>query len=202
MLFSDLIGYTESTVGRSVPPFPLTWVGCGAYTHAMNKNRVLALIDAENLCGTGRPTVAQVRAVRDRLRRYPWATPTMLCVCGSSSPANLVTFHQAAPQWRHVHKRGKDGADFALIEAVLDEVNLPARFSTVIIGSGDHAFAGVASYLKRLGLRVFVVHRSGTLSTDLYHQADATFALGVSAWEGKTSPEFTASLRQEEMRVG
>jgi uncharacterized LabA/DUF88 family protein len=75
----------------------------------------------------------------------------------------------AAIGWRggeHRFKAGKDGADIVLIKEIL-EGNLTERFETVIIASGDHAFAPFAEHLMKKGTRVVIISLETSLSRGL-----------------------------------
>lgn len=124
--------------------------------------RRLHLVDIENLAGDSLPGLSQVREVRER---YTWCLPfgAMDQVEVASSHLTLVN---AGLGWPHAHYRvrsGPDGADLALLDVLRNE-NIPARFTHVAIGSGDHVFAEEAARLGALGVWVTVVSRPDSLS--------------------------------------
>jgi hypothetical protein len=127
--------------------------------------RRLHLVDIENLAGDSLPGLSQVREVREL---YAWCLPfgAMDQVEVASSHLTLVN---AGLGWPHAHYRvqsGPDGADLALLDVLRNE-NIPARFTHVTIGSGDHLFAEEAARLGALGVWVTVVTRPDSLSRRL-----------------------------------
>jgi hypothetical protein len=127
--------------------------------------RRLHLVDIENLAGDSLPGLSQVREVQEL---YAWCLPfgAMDQIEVASSHLTLVN---AGLGWPHAHYRvqsGPDGADLALLDVLRNE-NVPARFTHVAIGSGDHVFAEEAARLGALGVWVTVVTRPGSLSRRL-----------------------------------
>ena len=127
--------------------------------------RRLHLVDIENLAGDSLPGLSQVREVREL---YAWCLPfgAMDQVEVASSHLTLVN---AGLGWPHAHYRvqsGPDGADLALLDVLRNE-NIPARFTHVAIGSGDHVFAEEAARLAAVGVWVTVVTRPDSLSRRL-----------------------------------
>lgn len=62
--------------------------------------------------------------------------------------------------------RGIDGADNALLDAI-DITHYAKRFNTIIIASGDHAFAPLAQKARQLGMRTWMVAGRGLPSRAL-----------------------------------
>jgi hypothetical protein len=127
--------------------------------------RRLHLVDIENLAGDSLPGLSQIREVREL---YAWCLPfgAMDQVEVASSHLTLVN---AGLGWPHAHYRvrsGPDGADLALLDVLRNE-NIPARFTHVAIGSGDHVFAEEAARLAAVGVWVTVVTRPDSLSRRL-----------------------------------
>ena len=90
--------------------------------------------------------------------------------------------------WRHVafpmaelgvrvfaHSGGPDAADVALVEHIRGE--LPPSVGTIVIASGDHLFAAVASELRAEGRQVVAASLPGALSHQLYGSVDSTHLL-------------------------
>ena len=63
-------------------------------------------------------------------------------------------------------RSGPDGADLELLNVLLHE-EVAARFTRVVIGSGDGVFARAAASLATAGVRVTVVSRRDSLSSRL-----------------------------------
>ena len=78
-------------------------------------------------------------------------------------------FLNAALGWPHARYRvrsGPNGADLELLD-VLEHEDVAARFSHVVIGSGDWRFSRAAASLAERGVRVTVVSRRGSLAAVL-----------------------------------
>ena len=82
-------------------------------------------------------------------------------------------FLNVALGWPHARYRvrsGPDGADLELLD-VLEHEDVAARFSHVVIGSGDWRFSRAAASLAGRGVRVTVVSRRGSLAAVLARAA-------------------------------
>ena len=127
--------------------------------------RALHLVDIENLAGAPVPNLALVTEVQGRyLARLGVGVDDQVVM--AASHRGLL---DAAVGWPHARYRvrsGKDGADLALID-VLEHENVAARFSHVVIGSGDGIFGRSAASLAARGVRITVVSRHGSLSSGL-----------------------------------
>ncbi|GAA1740428.1 hypothetical protein GCM10009809_39950 [Isoptericola hypogeus] len=128
------------------------------------RGRTLHLVDVENICGTGRLTADRVRNARELVAPHPQAPGSHLwVVAASSSDAAL-----ALAGWenaRRVAQHGKDGADRALLEALDEQV--AARYSHVVVYSGDGIFADPLARLSAHGVGTTVVARPEQLSARL-----------------------------------
>lgn len=136
-----------------------------ALISSSSPGRELHLIDVENLLGTPRFTSSAVQALRETYEPLADTAPTAQQVIATSTDHNIV---DAALGWvgaRSVFRRGKDGADLALLEA--GGYKPERRFRRVVIASGDHVFAHYAAQLQRGGVHVTVVVRPGSLSREL-----------------------------------
>lgn len=128
--------------------------------------RMIHLVDAENLIGSPKFSVAHAREIR---RAYAAIAPS-----GAVDMTVLATSHFAAAKawiaWpaatRRLVRSGADGADLALLEVIGSE-SLHLRFDRVVIGSGDGIFALAASRLQQLGCPVTIISRRGGLSRQL-----------------------------------
>jgi hypothetical protein len=127
--------------------------------------RRLHLVDIENLVGAALPSLGQVREVQGLYARHLAPGALDQVVIASSH----LTLLNAALGWPHARYRvrsGPDGADLELLDVLLCE-NVAARFTHVVIGSGDGAFACAAATLAAAGVRVTVVSRRPSLSARL-----------------------------------
>jgi hypothetical protein len=132
-------------------------------------DRVLHVVDIENLAGTGDPSLNLVSQVQDwYLTRLGLGTDDQVVMASSHH-----CFLNAALGWPHARYRvrsGRDGADLELLD-VLEHENVATRFSHVIIGSGDGGFSDAAESLATDGVWVTVVSRPGSLSPGLARAA-------------------------------
>jgi hypothetical protein len=129
-------------------------------------DRILHLVDVENLTGGADFTQVEAAAVR---QGYEAVAPT-----GIGDQVIIATSHHAAAAawfaWpaeaRRLVRSGTDGADLVLI-AVLALERVEARFDRVVIGSGDGIFAFPAARLQAAGCQVTVITRGEALSLQL-----------------------------------
>jgi hypothetical protein len=128
-------------------------------------DRALHVVDIENLAGAAVPSLDLVSEVQVRY-------VARLCF-GADDQVVMAASHRglidAACGWPHARYRvrsGKNGADLALID-VLEHENVAARFSHVVIGSGDGIFGQTALGLANRGVRITVVSRRGSLHHNL-----------------------------------
>lgn len=140
-------------------------------------DRTLHLVDIENLAGTGLPTLVQVSTVQDLY--------TACLGFGADDQVVMAASHlgllNVALGWPHARYRvrsGPDGADRELLD-VLQHEDVAARFTHVVIGSGDGLFCLPAANLASRGVRVTVASRPDSLSRSLRHVASDIVYLDV-----------------------
>jgi NYN domain len=128
-------------------------------------DRALHLVDIENLAGAAIPTLARVAEVQGQyLACLRFGVDDQVVLA-----ANHLALLNAGLGWPHARYRvrsGKDGADIELLD-VLEHENVAARFSHVVIGSGDGGFGHAAATLAARGVHVTVVSRWGSLAYEL-----------------------------------
>jgi hypothetical protein len=128
-------------------------------------DRALHVVDIENLAGAAVPSLDLVTAVQDRyLECLGFGADDQVVLA-----ANHLALLNAGLGWPHARYRvrsGKDGADLALID-VLEHENVAARFSHVVIGSGDGLFGDAAASLAARGVYITVVSRKASLAQGL-----------------------------------
>ncbi len=137
--------------------------------------RGLHLIDIENLTGSGKPSFEQIRVVQGTYSGHVTLGAWDQVVVASSH----LTLLSAALGWPHARYRirsGPDGADLELLDILLYE-KVAARFTRVVIGSGDGAFARAAAGLAARGVQVIVVSRRDSLSARLAFAASEVIYL-------------------------
>ncbi|MBQ9043230.1 MAG: NYN domain-containing protein [Eggerthellaceae bacterium] len=133
------------------------------------RKRRIFFLDIENYAGKAVIGPDDVEAVRESIDRQFRPGDADMIVVGTSHTNNFLC---AALSWkgpRHVLRRGRDGADLALL-ASIGEYRLDA-FAEVLVMSGDGIFADKAAELVAQGVRVTVVSRPGSLSWRLVASA-------------------------------
>ncbi len=139
--------------------------------------RTLHVVDIENLAGAAIPSRGQVSEVQGRyMARLGFGVDDQVVMA-----ANHLALLNAALGWPHARYRvrsGPDGADLELLDVLLHE-NIPARFTHVVIGSGDGVFGQAAAHLTAGGVWVTVVSRRGSLSPGLARAARDVVYLDV-----------------------
>jgi hypothetical protein len=123
------------------------------------------LVDIENLAGTGLPTEWEVAGVHQEYANRVGIGPLDQVVIGCNHKALSAAGH-GWPGARYLIRSGPDGADIALL-AVIEGENVAARFTRVVIASGDGGFTWAAAALAAAGCRVTVVSRRARLATTL-----------------------------------
>ena len=139
--------------------------------------RTLHVVDIENLAGTPIPSLRQVSALQ---RRY--AARLGLCpddqVVMAASHLGLLNAALGWPHARYRVRSGPHGADLELLD-VLQNEDVAARFTHVVIGSGDGVFRQAAAHLAGRGVWVTVASRWGSLSPSLARAARDVVYLDV-----------------------
>jgi hypothetical protein len=131
--------------------------------------RALHVVDIENLAGAAVPSLDLVSRVQVRY---------VACLgFGADDQVVLAASHlgllNAGLGWPHARYRvrsGNDGADLELLD-VLEHENVAARFSHVVIGSGDGLFGAAAASLAARGVYITVVSRRDSLAQGLARTA-------------------------------
>jgi len=143
----------------------------------------MLFVDIENLCGGSEQVAERYRDVQGEIATLLDNGPVAPTVIGHGP---LVAWQ--APNlrfdWpaRFVTGHGIDGADLALVDAMLNEP-MAQRSAEVVIASGDGIFTECALRLKERGIRVIVVSRPEALAARLAAVADETMMLESLAVE-------------------
>jgi hypothetical protein len=133
-----------------------------------HQQRVLALIDAENLDSEHqRGTLTE--GLGEAWRALIPPSPSVLCTAAADGD-RLMALAREFPRDRHLIGRGTDGADRALLGSL--DWSVLARFGCLVIGSGDHLFTEAAKRAQRIGLSVVVIARPEALARSLSAHAD------------------------------
>jgi hypothetical protein len=138
--------------------------------------RRLHLVDADNLAGSGYPTLDEVRAVHDAYRAVIAPGPLDHTIIACSHMAGMsvgLEWPGAQLLWRS----GPDGADLALLDAVDRIGDVSQRFAGVVLGSGDGIFAPVIRAIRRAGIPATVASGRGAMSRELERAASQTLQI-------------------------
>jgi len=138
-------------------------------------DRALVLVDAENIASMALPSELRCATDRAELRRAIGVRENDHVIVASSHLAAKAVWW-AWPAARRIVKSGPDGADLALLRAV-DAEDICARFTRIVIASGDGIFADLAIELTDMGTEVIVVARRGSISIRLAESASRTVVL-------------------------
>lgn len=139
--------------------------------------RTLHVVDIENLAGTAIPTIPQVSEVQGLYAaRLGFGADDQVVM--AASHLALVNAANGWPHARYRVRSGPDGADLELLDVLLHE-DIAARFTHVVIGSGDRAFVLPAGTLRDKGVRVTVVSRADSLSYQLRKAASDVIYLDL-----------------------
>ena len=127
--------------------------------------RTLHLVDIENLAGAALPSRDQVTEVQGLyVARLAFGADDQVVMAASHR-----AFMNAALGWpsaRYRVRSGPNGADLELLD-VLQHEDVAARFTHVVIGSGDGLFSQAAANLAARDVWVTVVSRRDSLSRAL-----------------------------------
>ena len=127
--------------------------------------RTLHLVDIENLAGAALPSRDQVTEVQGLyVARLDLGADDQVVMATSH-----LAFMNAALGWpsaRYRVRSGPNGADLELLD-VLQHEDVAARFTHVVIGSGDGLFSQAAANLAARDVWVTVVSRRDSLSRAL-----------------------------------
>lgn len=133
-----------------------------------HRPRTIAFIDLENLTGVA-PEDAPTWAWRSTFRAMADLAAldaTDLAVI-AVNPALAYLASSCAPGALLRCRRGKDGADHALIDEIVGMGDRLDRFDRVVIASGDRAFIPAVQQLTGRGMRTELVARPNGCSLQL-----------------------------------
>ena len=135
--------------------------------------RTLHLVDIENLAGAALPS-------RDQVTEVQGLYVARLTV-GADDQVVMATSHRAFmnaalgwPSARYRVRSGPNGADLELLD-VLQHEDVAARFTHVVIGSGDGLFSQAAANLAARDAQAFLQGRNQLIPDDRHaHTTDCT----------------------------
>ena len=124
--------------------------------------RTLHLVDIENLAGAALPSRDQVTEVQGLyVARLAFGADDQVVM--AASHLALLNAALGWPSARYRVRSGPNGADLELLD-VLQHEDVAARFTHVVIGSGDGLFSRAAANLAARDVWVTAVSRSDSLS--------------------------------------
>lgn len=156
----------------------------------------LHLIDIENLCG-GWISSNRCAEVWDHYLHQVGVSPEDQIIVAASTHHAAPAFFTLPPTARRLLvSNAPDAADRALLEAVqLDRVT--SRHCSVVIASGDGAFAPLAQLLRATGLRVTqVVTDKVSVSGELYRSCEDLIRLPALRCSNGTSSSLPRGAHQ------
>jgi hypothetical protein len=142
------------------------------------EGRTAYFLDVDNLCQSGLAPKHMVEAslMAIRMRFQPNETDQIFC----AATAKAAFFcKQYWPKCSVRVGRGADGSDLRLLNDA-DPVWLSKRFNRVVIASADGIFAGLATELQKLGVKVVIAVSSQKVSHKLRAVAPVV-VLSISA---------------------
>ncbi|EYT53304.1 hypothetical protein H488_0107460 [Kocuria sp. UCD-OTCP] len=141
-----------------------------------HRGRSIHLIDIENQLGTPFFVAEAVNGWFEDYARLANYQLGDLVVVGTTARATVWEIERSAVPCRKLFRLGPDGADRVLQEVMWDE-NLPARFDRIVCASGDGGFTDVVAALGAAGGCVVVVSRLSCLSKRLRMAAGEVIVL-------------------------
>jgi hypothetical protein len=142
-------------------------------------SRTLHVVDIENLAGAAIPSLYQVSAVQGcYVARLGLGADDLVVM--AASHLGLVNVALGWPHARYRVRSGPDGADLELLDVLLHE-DVAARFTHVVIGSGDGVFGAAAANLTDCGVWVTVASRKESLAWSLAQAATDVVYLDAAA---------------------
>jgi len=175
-------------MARTATPITRPAARAARTVHRPFPARTLHLVDIENLVGTGLPTEWEVAMIRQAYASRVGIGEMDQVVIGCNHKA-LPSAGLGWPGARYLVRSGPDGADTELL-AVISGENVAARFTDIVIGSGDGAFTSAAAALGSAGPKVTVVSRRTGLARTLRLAAQSVIYLDPS-------PSGAAALRPD-----
>jgi hypothetical protein len=119
-------------------------------------------IDIENLAGAGVLSTEMVRDVKKLYERVVGVGSNDVVVV-AAGPHNKGAVFEGWGQALYKFKKGKDGADDALV-SIVDQISDLSIFDHIFIGSGDSKLVQVAEKAKLHGVGATVVTYNGKRS--------------------------------------
>lgn len=147
--------------------------------HIRPVGRGLHLVDLDNLVGGPWNAGLVPQVLPQYLSTASYVQGDHLVVAADAHLATTAMF-QLPVGGQFLVARGTNGADNRLLELLTTD-HIVTRYSRMVIGSGDHCFAGLAREVRSLGGSVSVVARRGTLARSLQAACNRTLWLTVAA---------------------
>lgn len=165
--------------------------------------RTQHLVDIENLCGSGLPTVVTARRViQSYLSLSKWTPGDLTVIACNRKLARGLVYEmpeELSYQFR-IGRAGPDGADRELLRAAM-AIDAPSRFGRIVVASGDHYFEPLIARCKTVGTRIEIVVGRGALSGRLAAGADRILHLPVGQIVSQPPSKPAATMRPDLQRL-
>jgi hypothetical protein len=148
-------------------------------------------VDIENLLNQPPKLVTGDQAARvfwQYLETADWQSGDSVVIASNPELMSRMMFQLADIPCRKLCAWGESAADRLLLAAVPNHVE--ARYTRVVVGSGDHIFSALINQLSGSKVRTLVIAGAGSTSWQLYSGADEVCRL--------RSPSVTTSHRSAE----
>lgn len=134
--------------------------------------RTLHLVDVDNLLGDPECTeVPRISSLFETYRRVSsFVTGDQVVVATGCNARHVLAVEAAWPNVCHRRRKGRDGADMALLEESEWAAN-SGRFSRVVIGSGDRIFLQAMDRLRAVDIAVDFVSSPRSLASAIAMRA-------------------------------
>ena len=140
------------------------------------QDRTIHLVDLENLSGEAfaGPAVTR-RAIDTYLHLADWRVGDKVTIVTNRLHARTAVFEiPPIAHTFHPSPAGVDAADHVLIAHADVDLIEQQRFGRLVIGSGDHIFAGLAAAAMRAGVEVWIIGRYSSIARELRETASQT----------------------------
>lgn len=172
---AQLLNLAPTTLPALPAPARSLAVPAPAPRSVASRGRTLYLVDIENLVAGQVSTANVQRAWAACRQQLPTAAGDQVRIgCCPQVAATVAFALPSATRQLLIGPSGPDSADRALLDCV-DVAFTASQFAHVVIASGDHAFAPLATALTRAGLAVTAITHTQTRFSPRLKMAATSF---------------------------